>query len=126
MAYEVFKRTVTRAETPTLSLLPDGRITINAAACRIILGAHMKSALLLWDRANRKVALKAAAKGDRNAYAVTISRSRSGTITAKSFLGHIGWNARKREMVSAMWNEKERTLEATLPSEHLGPKKAET
>jgi hypothetical protein len=124
MAYEIFKRTVTRAEAPTLSIVPDGRITINAAASRILLGAGMKSALLLWDRTGHKVALKAAQRGDKNAYAVSFSRARSGTIRAKSFLRHIGWNGDEREMVSANWNEKEKMLEATLPPDNFATERA--
>jgi hypothetical protein len=123
MAYEVYKRSGARVESPTLSIVPEGRIAINAAAARIFVSLGIKSVLLLWDRASRKVALKAAAKADKNAYAVSIApASHSGSLRAKSFLSYIGWNAAKREMIPAIWNEKERMLEATLPLEHLTEK----
>lgn len=35
MTYEVFKRTGARVETPTISIVPEGRIAINSAAVRI-------------------------------------------------------------------------------------------
>ena len=121
MAYELFKRTGARVETPTLSIVPDGRIAINAAAVRIAREARITSVLLLWDSTNHRLALKAAQRGDKNSYAVSIERSSSGSLRAKSFLSHIGWKASKREMIPVVWNEKERMFEATLPLEHLDP-----
>jgi hypothetical protein len=120
MAYEVFKRTGARVETPTLSITPDGRITINAAAVRIARESRVKSVVLLWDSTNHRLAIKIAQRGDANSYALSIApSSHSGSLRAKSFLRHIGWKARKREMIPAAWNERERMFEATLPLEHL-------
>jgi len=119
MAYEVFKRTGARVETPTLSIAPDGRIAINAAAVRLAKEARVKSVLLLWDWTNHRLAIKMAQRSDRNSYALSIASSHSGGLKAKSFLSYIGWKGRKRETVPAAWNEKERMFEATLPVEHL-------
>lgn len=120
MTYEVFKRTGARVEEPTLSIVPGGRIAINAAATRIVLDAGIKRVLLLWDRTNHRIAIKAAKRGDENAYAVSVAPgSHSGSIRAKTFLGYIGWNGRKREMIPAVWNDKEQMFEATVPIEHL-------
>jgi|SRR5208282_1698041 len=116
MSYEVFKRPRFRVEAPMLSLVPDGRIALNVAAVRILSEARVKSVLLLWDRANRKVALKAAQKGDTNAFAVSIVRDgHSGSVRAKLFLSHIGWSARERTMLPATWHEKDKMLEIILP-----------
>ena len=121
MAYEVFKRTAVRVEQPSLSLVPDGRIAFNAAAVRVLTGAGVKSVLLLWDRTSRKVALKAAAKGEKDCYAVSIVKGTySGSLRAKSFLSHIGWSAPKRTMLPATWNEKEKMFEISLPPEYVG------
>ncbi len=123
MAYEMFKRSGARVESPTLSIVPDGRIAINAAAARLFVSLRIKSVLLLWDQASHKLAIRAAYKGDKNAYAVSISpASHSGSLRAKSFLDYIGWNASKRERIPATWNEKEKMLEAVLPPEHLTEK----
>jgi hypothetical protein len=120
MAYEVFKRTAVRVEQPSLSLVPDGRIAFNAAAVRVLTGAGVKSVLLLWDKTSRKVALKAAAKGEKDCYAVSIVKGTySGSLRAKSFLSHIGWSAPKRTMLPATWNEKEKMFAITLPREHM-------
>jgi hypothetical protein len=124
MAYEVFQRTAVRVEDPTLSLVPDGRIALNAAATRLFREAGVKFVVILWDKANQKVALKAAPKGDKNAYAVSDASGRkAGSITAKSFLSHIGWRAPRRETLSASWNEKDKTLEITLPRKYVAPDK---
>jgi hypothetical protein len=120
MPYELFKRSAARVESPTLSIVPEGRIAINAAAARIFVGLGIKSVLLLWDRTAHKLAIKAAPKGDENAYAVSIAPARhSGSLRAKAFLSYIGWDAPKREMIPATWNEKERMLEAVLPTKYL-------
>jgi hypothetical protein len=125
MAYEVFKRSGVRVETPSLSLVPDGRIALNAAAVRVLTGAGVKSVLLLWDKTNNKLALKAAPKSDRNAYAVSIVRdSHSGSLRAKSLLTHIGWSAPKRILLPATWQEKEKMFEITLPREYVGSAKS--
>ncbi len=72
--------------------------------------------LLLWDKNNRKVALKAAVKGDTNAYAVSIGvGSHSATIRAKPFLRHVGWKGLKRTMLPATWHEKDKMFEVFLP-----------
>jgi len=124
MAYEVFKRTAARIDTPTLSIVPDGRIAINAAATRICLDSGIKWVVLLWDAPNHRIALKATQKGDKNAHAVSVApASYSGSLRATSFLKYIGWKARKREVIPATWNDKERMFEATLPIEHLGPER---
>ena len=122
MAYEVFKRTVARVDTPTVAIVPNGIIAINAAAVRLFKDARSSSVLLLWDEKNRRMALKASQKKDRNAYAVSFSEGRSGSLRAKSFFAHIGWKGLKRERLSATWNEKELMLEVTLPLENLKPR----
>lgn len=119
MAYEVFQRTAVRVEKPTLAVTPDGRIALNAAAFRIFKKAGVLSVLLLWDRANYKLALKAAPKADKNAYAISANRQ-SGTLAGKLFLGYIGWSAPKRILVDAVWNEKEKMLEVTVPPQYVG------
>lgn len=91
-----------------------------AAATRVLFEAGVKAVLLLWDKANSKIALKATAKGDKNGFAVSFTDKHSGSIRAKSFVVHIGWTGTSREMLPAAWNEKEKMLEAAVPPEHTG------
>jgi hypothetical protein len=125
MAYEVFKRTSVRVEEPTLAITPGGTVVFNAAASRILAGAGVRAVLLLWDKNTNKFAIKATSKGDRNAYAVSPSHGRSsGSLRARMFLNHVGWGAKRRELLQATWNEKEKMLETVLPSKFIGPRKA--
>jgi len=117
MGYNVFERTRSRGGEPELSITPQGRIRINAAGCRILLREKIKAALLMWDPAARKVAIKACLAKDKNAYAVSILHQRTGSISAKTFLNHIGWSAEKHRSVPARWNAEERMFEATLPEQ---------
>lgn len=122
MAYEVFKRTSVRVEEPSLSVTPDGRVVLNAAAARALGEAGVKSVLLLWDKTNSKLAIKAAPKNDINAYAISFTRNREGgSLRAKMFISHIGWSALRRERLAATWDPKERMLEAAVPREFVSP-----
>jgi hypothetical protein len=120
LAYEVFKRTSVRVDTPALSIVPGGRVAINSAACRLLLEAGVKTVVVLWDRTAHKMAVKAAPKGERNSFTVTFaSDHHAGSFAAKSFLSHIGWNAPKRERLPTTWNAAEKMFEATLPPLYL-------
>jgi hypothetical protein len=122
MGYEIFKRTSIRVDEPALSLVPDGRIAFNAAAVRVLEQAGVKSVQLLWDSKNNRMALKAVPKGDKNAFAVSAVRnSHSASLRAKSFLIHIGWNAPKRTLFPATWDEKNGMFEIVIPQKFIIP-----
>ena len=98
---------------------PDGRVALNSTATRYLSEAGGKAVILLWDKANRKMAMKIAPKGDKSAFAVSLAPDKhSGSLRAKSFLLHIGWNALKRERLPE-WNAKERMLEVSIPAQNL-------
>ncbi|HWZ42559.1 MAG TPA: hypothetical protein VNW97_03745 [Candidatus Saccharimonadales bacterium] len=115
MTYELFQRTNTRVDTPTISIGPSGTITFNAPAVRTLVAAEVKSVLLLWDKENRKLAIKAARKGDKNAFVVSIVRNSSGKLRVRSLIPHIGWSAPRREKMNATWDAREKMFEVTLP-----------
>lgn len=120
MGYEVFQRTLIRVDVPVLAIAPGGRVAINAAACRILTEAGIKSFIILWDKEKRKMAVKAAPKGEKNSFAVTFAADRhSGTFAAKSFLQHIGWHATKRETLPTVWNASEKMFELSLPEKYI-------
>ena len=120
MAYEVFQRLTTRIGNPTVSIVPDGRITLNAGASRVLSGAGIKTVELLWDKSRLRIALKATAKGNENAYAVSFNGGNgSASLRAKSFVSHIGWNAPRRVRLAAVWDQKNKMLEASLPRQYL-------
>jgi len=88
-------------------------------AARALSEAAVKSVILLWDQANLKIAFKAAAKTDKNAYAVSIVKRTYGTIRAKTFLKHIGWTASQAQTLPATWNPRDKMLEVSLPAEYV-------
>ena len=119
MAYEIFQRTTTRVADPAVSVLPDGRITFNAAGSRLFQAQGIKAVKILWDREKCGIALQGVPKGDRNAYSIAFSRGRSSSISPKAFLSYIGWSAKKRETVSATWDPNQKMMEAQLPSKFV-------
>jgi hypothetical protein len=122
MAYEVYARSRVRADAPTVSIRPDGRIAINAAATRILAAAGIKSVLMLWDKQSYRMAIKSASKSDKNAYVVSYApEGHSCTLRAKGFFSYVGWVAPQRETLPASWNESERMFEVMLPPAFLKP-----
>jgi hypothetical protein len=120
MPYQLFQRTGIRIDSPSVSIAPDGRLALNAAAARLMATAGIKHVVLLWDKRNLKMAIRATIKGDRNGYAVSAGRNiHRATLRAKAFVDHIGWIASKREALPATWNEKERMFEVSLPPDNL-------
>jgi hypothetical protein len=126
VAYEVFERRVIRVEQPVLSVLPDGRLTLNAAATRLVQKAGIRTVRILWDKLSCGIALQPCEKGDKNSYTIAFSRGRSASISLKAFLTFIGWSCNRRQPVSARWNPQQKMLEAVLPSRFVGKRKQET
>jgi hypothetical protein len=121
MAYETFERRAVRVDELTIAVAPTGRIALNVASSRALLGAGVKAVKILWDRETYRIALQAARKGDINAYSIAFGGgSRSSTVTAKAFLRYIGWSSSRRQVVPAKWNERQKMLEAQLPSSFIG------
>jgi len=96
-------------------------VAVNAAACRLLLEARVKAVVTLWDEENRKIGVKAAGKGEPNAFTVTFATGlHAGGFRAKSFFDHIGWHAKQRIGLPATWNATEKMFEVLLPEQHLG------
>jgi hypothetical protein len=125
MAYELFQKKNIRIDTPAITIVPDGTIAVNAAAVRILVAAGVRSVLLLWDKENCMLAIKAADKKDKNSFVVSIVRNSSGKLRVKAFMNHIGWNAQQRETLPTTWNSREKMFEVTLPMEHLTGQKSD-
>ena len=124
MAYEVFTRSNVRTDTPMISLVPDGRIVLNAAANRILTARGIRFVLLLWDSTTHKMALKSAAKTNADAFAIS-GGSHSASLRATRFLSHVGWSATQRQLLPASWNDNERMFEVMLPPALLKPASSE-
>jgi hypothetical protein len=125
VAYEIFERGVIRVEQPVVSILPDGRLTLNAAATRLVQKAGVRTVRVLWDKLSCGIALQASEKGDKNSYTIAFSRGRSASISLKAFLAFIGWSSNRRQSVPARWNPQQKMLEAELPARFVGKRKQE-
>ena len=121
MAYELYQRSSTRVNSPTITIAPGGRIVVNAAGSRLLKEAGVKYVQLLWDRSGKRMAIKAALKG-KDAFTITFARDgRNGGFHATGFLRHIGWNAKSRENLPAAWSQSEKMFEVALPPQRVGP-----
>jgi hypothetical protein len=120
LAYELFERVAVRVDTPNLSIAPGGRIAFNAAACRLLLDAKIRTVVILWDKDASRMAIKTAPRGERNAFGISFTgANHSASLTAKLFLRHIGWSASKRVALATTWNAGAKMFEATLPPQYL-------
>lgn len=121
MAYETFERKAVRVVTPTIAVASGGRIALNAAATRLLGEAGIKAVKILWDKTTSGIALQAAPKSDKDSYSLALAKGHgSATITAKTFLQHIGWSSTVRQVVTATWNAQQKMLEAKLPRQFVG------
>lgn len=116
--YELYPRNLARASAPVISVTKLGRITMNAAATRVLVQTGVANVLLLWDAAARKFALRPTEKSDSTTYQIRFARDNAGAgFSAKPFLRMIGYDFEKTRALPTTWNEAEGMFEVTLPQE---------
>jgi hypothetical protein len=121
--YKVYPRNLARASSPVISATRLGRITLNAAAARILVEKHVESVFLLWDAEAKKFALKPAEKPDATAYQLRFAPDNAGAgFSAKPFLRMIGYDFEETLALTTEWLEAESLLEVTLPTEGFNKK----
>jgi hypothetical protein len=121
--YKIYPRNLARASSPVVSATKLGRITLNAAAARIMADKHVENVFLLWDAEARKFALKPSEKPDATAYQLRFAPENAGAgFSAKPFLRLIGYEFEQTTPLSTHWIETEGILEVTLPSEGFNKK----
>src|SRR5947209_13267954 len=116
--YKVYARNLARASSPVVSATKLGRITLNAAAARIMADKSVANVFLLWDAEARKFALKPSENPDATAYQLRFAPENAGAgFSAKPFLRLIGYEFEQTTPLSTQWVEAEGILEVILPSE---------
>lgn len=116
--YKIYPRNLARASSPVISATRLGRITLNAAAARILVEKHVENVLLMWDADARKFALKPTEKPDATAYQLRFAPENAGAgFSAKPFLRLVGYDFEETTALQTEWLEAEEILEVTLPSE---------
>ena len=116
--YEIYPRNLARASSPMVSVTKLGRITMNAAAARILAQRNAVNVFLMWDAVARKFALKPTDKSDSTTYQVRFAPENVGAgFSAKPFLRIIGYDFVETRALPTVWIEAEEMLEVTLPQE---------
>jgi hypothetical protein len=117
MAYELFTIKATRLGSPTLTIKPDGRVSLNADAGDLMSRVGAKFVQILWDAELRKLALRPLAEQAESAYKLLVrpGKRRGTAFSALTFLRYIGWDLSNTVTIAVEWNEKKKLLEATLP-----------
>jgi hypothetical protein len=116
--YEIFERKTTRVVEPAVTFAPQGRLAFNATVHRLFTKNVVENVLLLFDRDQRKVAVRPIAKKDTKSYKVTYSKGKTGcNLSGKAFLDWAKIDYSKTHTYPAQWNENEGLLEIVLPQE---------
>ncbi len=89
------------SSSPAVSIIGEGRITLNAPMTRILRGTGATRMLLLFDEGQRKIGLVAPLKGragrDDRSYGICyFLNQRQDAIGAQLFVKEIGWDERLR------------------------------
>lgn len=128
--YKIYPRNLARASSPVVSVTKLGRITLNAAAARILSDRQVANVFLLWDADAKKFALQPSAKPDATSYQLRFAPENAGAgFSAKPFLRVIGYDFEETIPLATEWLEAEQLLEVTLPTEgfnkrHRFPRKS--
>ncbi|HEX3560450.1 MAG TPA: hypothetical protein VHU19_14680 [Pyrinomonadaceae bacterium] len=120
MGYEIFTKKTARFGTPAVSLSKEGRIGINSPAAEYFRQNAVEYVLLLWDKEQRKIALRPITKKDSRAYSLGYDKpgKQGGAgFTAKTFFNFIGYESKETKSLPASWNEGEGMLEIEIPAE---------
>jgi hypothetical protein len=118
MPYEVFQKKTARIGSPAVTFTSKNRVMLNSFAARILHKNAVEFVLLLWDRENRKVAVRPITKKDSRSYKLSYGRNQNGCgFAAKSFMDYIGWKSDEKQSFPARWNEEEEILEFSLATE---------
>ncbi len=100
---------------PVLYILSGGRITLNAAAVRLL--GEITTVQLLWDASTRKVGIKPTSDDDPKGFKVTHAPSQA-TITSKGFVEKHELPYKTRMRVG--WDGDVLVASAAKPADPLG------
>jgi hypothetical protein len=116
MAYEVFVRKMRRIGTPAVAFQQSGRMSLNAAATKILKDQAAEMVVLLWDPMTRKVAIRPVFKKDERSYKLNKSGKGNGSgFSAVTFFEHIGFDHTKEtKSFTAEWNNDQQMFEISL------------
>jgi len=118
--YELFDVRAARIGLPALTILPEGKILLNADAGDLLSREGAKFVQILWDAKRYKMALRPLAKPGESTYKLSAKKGRRGmAFSGLTFLRHVRWNFGESSTIQVEWNGKEKLLEAQLPREKI-------
>ena len=116
MAYTVFSKKSSRSLPPAVTITAAGRIGLNAELARIFRQNNIETVLLLSDVEKRKIALQPTETKDKRSYRVAYASDLSqASMTARRFLGELGWDGKLYDRIPAEWNKENCLLEFEMP-----------
>lgn len=123
MPWEVYEKVVRRSTSPMLTISKLGRLSFNAPAADVLTKHGMTHVLLLWDKTEHRIGIRAVAKKDSRSYILHFApKNAHAGFAAKTFLDHISYDFSHTKGFPCEWNEKELTYEVTIPVENFRTK----
>lgn len=124
MGWEVFaKEYPAKSTSPTLTISPLGRCTLNRAAAELMNKEAVETILLLWDKDAYRVALRPIAKKDSRSFAVRYSKKdkivTGAAFSGVMFLRHIKYDFSETKTYPIRWDADEGLFLVDLPKERF-------
>jgi hypothetical protein len=122
--YEIYVREfASKSTTPTLTISPLGRCTLNRAAAMLFDKDAVENVLLMWDKESLKFAIRNISKKDARSFNVRYTRKDKTVVGAQfsgiMFLKHIGYDHKTSGTYKLDWNADESFFEVQLPQDRF-------
>src|SRR5260370_79677 len=103
MPYEIFaKEYPAKSTSPTLTISPLGRCTLNRASAELMNKEAVETILLLWDKDSYRFAMRPIAKKDSRSFNIRYSKKGQIRVSALA-LYQRATKAKKSYLLSATW-----------------------
>jgi hypothetical protein len=121
MAWEVFTKKVIRTGEPTVTIGKMGRVGMNMTATAILQRNNATHVVLMWDKDERKCAIRIATSHDAGAYSVTYNDKSNGAgFSAVTFLNYIRYDWRETRAFTAKWDDPNKMFVFAIGTEYFG------
>jgi hypothetical protein len=124
MGYEIYEKEFpSKSTSPTITISPLGRCSLNRAAAAMFHKEAVENVLLLWDKDSHKFAVRPITKKDARSFNIRYSMKEKMVVGAGFsgvlFLRHIGYNFTTTSTYPIKWDANQSLFEVELPKERL-------
>jgi hypothetical protein len=124
MGYEIYEKEFpSKSTSPTITISPLGRCSLNRAAAGMFHKEAVENVLLLWDRDTYKFAVRPITKKDSRSFNIRYSMKEKTVVGAGFsgilFLRHIGYDYTKTATYPIKWDANQSLFEVELPRERF-------